>query len=76
MKKIKIYGTTMCPFCEASKELLKNKKVDFEYTNFDEDPDLRDKMAEELNYYTVPMIFVEDKFIGGFTALQKIQESL
>jgi len=75
-KKIKIYGTAMCPFCDAAKELLNNKKIDFKFINLDKDPDLRDKMAKDLSYYTVPMIFIEEKFIGGFTELQKIQSSL
>ena len=76
MKPIKIYGTTICPFCEAAKELLKQKKIGFDFINFDEDPALRDKMSQDLNYYTVPMIFIGDKFIGGFMDLQKMQESL
>lgn len=66
----------MCPFCEAAKDLLKKKELDFEFINFDDDPALRDKMAQELNYYTVPMIFIDEEFIGGFTELQKMQSSL
>jgi glutaredoxin 3 len=73
---IEIYGTTICPFCVASKELLKSKNIKFKYKNLDDDPKLRDKMAKELNYYTVPMIFIDKKFIGGFSDLQKIQSTL
>ena len=66
----------MCPFCEAAKGLLSNKNIPFEFINFDKDPKLREKMAKKLNYYTVPMIFIDDEFIGGFQELQKIESTL
>ncbi len=71
MMKVKIYGSTYCPYCTAAKDLATQKALEFEYINFDDDPDLRDKMAAEMNHYTVPMIFIDDKFIGGFTEFQQ-----
>ncbi len=70
--KVKIYGSTFCPYCSAAKDLATQKELDFEYINFDDDPDLREKMAKDLDYYTVPMIFVDDNFVGGFTEFQKV----
>ncbi len=66
----------MCPFCEAAKSLLKSKNLKFEFINLDSDQSLREKLSKELNHYTVPMIFIDDKFIGGFSELQNIQSSL
>ncbi len=72
MQKVKIYGSTYCPFCTAAKALAEQKKLDFEYINFDDHPGEQEKMAKKLDYYTVPMIFIGDEFIGGFTDFQKI----
>ena len=69
---IKVYGTQFCPFCVAAKDLLTAKGLQYESIDLTNDPDLMEKLAQELNYRAVPMIFVDDKFIGGFTDLQKL----
>ena len=68
---IKVYGTQLCPFCVAAKDLLEAKGLKYESIDLTNDPDLMTKLTQELNYMTVPMIFVDDEFIGGFTDLQK-----
>ena len=68
--EIKIYTTRYCGFCHMAKKLLEDQGLPFEEISFDEQPELRPKIsAENNNYSTVPMIFLDNKFIGGYTEL-------
>ena len=70
MKKIKIYTTQYCGFCHAAKRLLSANGLDFEEIPLDGNPEKRAELSKSLGgYSTVPMIFVDDTFIGGYTEL-------
>lgn len=76
MKKIIVYTTIYCPYCDSAKRLLKSKGLDFVEIALDDKPDLRKKISDENNgYRTVPMIFIDDEFVGGFTELAKLSET-
>ena len=69
--KVKIYGTETCPYCVAAADLCADKNIDFEKIDLSLEPEKRVQISEENgNYPTIPMIFVDEKFIGGFTELQ------
>ena len=73
MVKVKIYTTTVCPYCNAAKNLFKNIHIDYEEINLDNEPDLRAKLTLENNgWRTVPMIFIDEKFVGGFDDVNKL----
>ncbi len=75
MAKVKIYTTSVCPYCNAAKNLFKSLSVDYEEVNLDNDPDLRAKLSMDNNgWRTVPMIFIDDKFIGGFDDTNKLHK--
>ncbi len=64
-KKVDIYTTSSCPFCERAKMLLKNKKASFNELNA-EDVDIRGEMIERSSgKKTVPQIFIGTEHIGG-----------
>lgn len=65
MKKVKIFTTPYCPFCQRAKELLKNKAVNFEEIDLSHEPNKFDEMSRKSNgARTVPQIFVDDAHIG------------
>ena len=65
MKKVKIFTTPYCPFCQRAKDLLKNKRVIFEEIDLSKEPDKFDEMIKKSNSArTVPQIFVDDTHIG------------
>ncbi|MFW7379386.1 MAG: glutaredoxin domain-containing protein [Oligoflexus sp.] len=75
MKEIKVYTTAYCGFCHQAKNLLNRLNLPFEEIGLDRNPDLRRRLSEENNgYRTVPMIFIDDKFIGGYTELTKLHK--
>ncbi|MCY4380849.1 MAG: glutathione S-transferase N-terminal domain-containing protein [Proteobacteria bacterium] len=64
--KARIYIKIPCPFCDKAISLLEQFNIPFEVVDVTDNPDLRAKIAESQNDYpTVPMIFMQDKFIGG-----------
>jgi len=74
MVKIIIYTWSYCPYCKMAKNLLKSLNLDFKEINVENSEKLK-KLKEKTNYKTVPQIFINDKFIGGFDNLFKLKES-
>lgn len=67
MADVKIYTTRICPYCTSAKNLFKALGVPFEEIGLDAQPELRARLsAENGGWRTVPMIFVGEKFLGGF----------
>ena len=70
--KVVLYGTAFCPYCLAARMLLKKKGVDFEDISVSGDDGLRNKMEQLSGGRTVPQIFIDDKPIGGFDDMNKL----
>ena len=65
-KKVVIYSTPTCHFCQMTKDLFKEKGV--AYTEYDVAHDLarRQEMIQKSGQMGVPVIFVGDELIVGF----------
>ena len=75
MAKVIIYTTRMCPYCVSAKKLFERLGVQFEEIGLDSQPELRMKLSDENNgWRTVPMIFINGKFIGGFDDVNSAHE--
>ena len=75
-KEIRVYTTNYCPYCINAKKLLSGLGLAFAEINLEDDPDLRQKLSSENNgWRTVPMIFIGDHFVGGFTDLKTLHDS-
>ena len=70
--RIQIYGTRLCGFCTAAKRLCEQQGVPYEEILLDRDPERRMALVEETGWRTVPMIFVDGSFIGGFQELRAL----
>jgi glutaredoxin 3 len=70
MSKIEVYSTAVCPYCVAAKNLLKSKGLEWSEVRIDTDPAQRDAMlARSGGHRTVPQIFVNNQFVGGYDDL-------
>ena len=68
--KIKIYGTESCPFCVAAAEFCAQKNLEYQKIDLTAHPGMREKISAENGHFpTIPMIFADDDFLGGFDAL-------
>lgn len=70
MPKIEVYSTAVCPYCVAAKNLLKSRGLAWSEVRVDTDPVQRDVMlARSGGRRTVPQIFVNDQYVGGYDDL-------
>ena len=74
MKKVTVYTKPTCPYCDRAKKLLTQLEVAYQEIDVLENPEVRDEMAEQYNWATVPMIVVGDEFIGGFDDMQALHD--
>ena len=72
---IKIYSTTWCPSCVMAKKLLDEKKIQYEEINIEEIEMSREELNKLTGGSTVPQIVINDKSIGGFNNLIKLNTS-
>jgi glutaredoxin 3 len=73
MKKVEIYTTQWCPYCDAAKSLLDKKGVDYDEVDAD-DPEIRVAMVERAHgRRTVPQIFVGETHVGGYDDLSALE---
>jgi len=70
-KKIEIYSTPTCHYCQMTKEFLKEKGIEYTDYNVAEDADKRSEMIEKSGQMGVPVILVsggegEPEMMVGF----------
>lgn len=74
-KTITVYTTDYCPFCVNAKTLLQRLELPFTEVNLENNHELRMRLSKENNgWRTVPMIFIGDHFVGGFTELKSLHD--
>lgn len=72
---IKIYSTSWCPSCNAAKQLLASKGLEYEEINIEEIGMSREELAKLTGGMTVPQIVVNENNIGGFDKLMMLSQS-
>jgi len=65
-KKVVIYSTPTCHFCQMTKEFLKEKGIEYTEYNVAEDLEKRQEMIEKSGQMGVPVTFVDDEMLVGF----------
>ena len=71
MTKAIIWSKENCPFCVQAKALLESKGIEFEERNVSADW-TREQLLEAVpTARTLPQIFLDDNYIGGFTELRR-----
>ena len=76
MNIIKMYTSQFCPYCSNAENLLKSKGYEIsEKIYVDKDPEELSKMIEMTGKRTVPQIYINDKYIGGFDELRKLDNT-
>ena len=71
MKNILMYSSSYCPYCTNAEKLLLEKGFDKTDKIFvDKNPDELEKMMKITGKRTVPQIFIDKIYIGGFEELR------
>mgnify|MGYP001262802875 FL=1 len=73
MKKIIIYSSKTCYFCEAAKQIFDEEHLSYQEISIDNRPEIKEQMVQKANgKKTVPQIFFDNIHIGGYDQLTQI----
>lgn len=71
-----VYTTTVCPYCVRAKQLLQRKNVAYKEINLNTEPsEVRTELMARTKHRTVPQIFINEQFIGGFDQLYALERA-
>ncbi len=74
-KKVKIYSTPTCIWCEKTKEFLKQKGIEFEDIDVSSDKKKAKEMIDISGQMGVPVIVIGKEVIIGYDQ-EKLEERL
>ena len=69
-----IYSKEGCIYCINAKKLLDKKQIKYKLIELSNNRDLHLKLASQTGQNTVPYIFINNNFIGGFQNLQDLED--
>lgn len=70
MTKAIIWSKENCPFCVQAKALLEARGIEYEERNVSRDWTKEQLLEAVPTARTLPQIFLDDNYIGGFTDLR------
>jgi glutaredoxin len=70
MSKAIVWSKNQCPYCVQAKALLDMKGIEYEERNVQEDWTKEQLLGVVPTARTLPQIFLDDNYIGGFTELK------
>jgi len=65
-KKVTIYSTPTCHYCNMAKDFFKANNVQYTEYNVAEDAEKRNEMVDKSGQMGVPVIYIGDELIIGF----------
>ena len=72
--KVVIYTKPTCGYCLRAKNFLKDIRVKYEEVDVSLDPMMHQELIEQTGSRTVPLIFINDKYIGGCSDMLEMSE--
>ena len=75
MKKVTIYSTPTCVYCNAAKVFFKEHGIKYQEHNVASDIEKRKEMIDKSGQMGVPVITIDDELIVGYDE-EKIAELL
>ncbi|MCM8799429.1 MAG: glutaredoxin family protein [Candidatus Omnitrophica bacterium] len=74
-KKVKIYSTPTCPWCQRAKQFLKENNIEFEEFDVSKDQEKAEEMIRISGQMGVPVLDIEGEIVVGFDR-ERIKELL
>ena len=72
--KSTVFGTTKCVWCDRVSVMLKDAKIEVNKIDISESKDNLKRMKAyvgKTKINTVPQVVIDDKFIGGYTEVER-----
>ena len=74
MSKVLLIKKNPCPYCDRAKVLLDNKGIAFDILDLTDKMDELELWKQKTGWKTVPMIFINDVLVGGYTDLKALDD--
>lgn len=68
-EKVIIYTKDYCPYCDRAKEYFSTRGIAFEEIDVTRNPQLYAELKARTGHMTVPQIFIDGQFVGGYSDL-------
>jgi glutaredoxin 3 len=73
---VRLYTRKWCGYCTLARRLLNELKVEYEEIPLGEEPALRRSLTEANGGWpTLPMVFIGERFVGGYRELRNLERS-
>ena len=66
-----VWSKDMCSYCEQAKQLLAMKGIEYEERKIGKDWTKEQLLEAVPTARSVPQIFLDDQYVGGFTELRQ-----
>jgi glutaredoxin 3 len=70
--RVTMYSTLFCPYCAAAKLLLRQLGIAYDDVDLTGKRAERAEIRERTGHATVPVIFVDGTFVGGYVELRAL----
>ncbi|MDW7668746.1 MAG: glutaredoxin 3 [Bacillota bacterium] len=74
MKEVTLYTTKFCPYCIKALRMLSKKEVSYKNIDVNKNQELYKKIKKQTGSNTVPQIFIEEEFIGGYDEMNQLDK--
>jgi glutaredoxin 3 len=76
MPEITMYSTAVCPYCINAERLLRSKGIThINKIRVDLEPEKRTEMMQRTGRRTVPQIYIDERYVGGFEELYALDRA-
>lgn len=70
--KVALYVSQWCGYCRAAKALLSREGIAFDEIDVGNDQAARQAVVARSGWRTVPVIYIGDELVGGYTELDAL----
>ncbi|MBA3733401.1 glutaredoxin family protein [Patescibacteria group bacterium] len=66
MKKVTVFSTPTCHFCNMAKDYFTEHNIPFESFDVSNDPEKKKEMMDKSGQLGVPVILIDEEVVVGF----------
>ena len=70
-----LYTKSHCPYCVKAKNLLQNLNISYKEVSLENNSKLQESLTDQTGQKTVPYIYINDLFIGGYDQLYQLHKN-
>ncbi len=72
-QKIKVYTTSICPYCITLKRFLEGRNIEYEEIDASNSEEIQNLIIEKTGKMSVPVVVFNDTWVQGFDRTKLIE---